>query len=506
MRITRVFLLLWSCAASPAMSSAYGVEEVLEVSPSEVYLPKSLASCQAALTREYDFMMYLNGLKGSLESSPCDLAQNDEIQAFIKENLRKDPSSHALFLDCIIKAISCSEDNLHALIVNIQKVKSIRSWEDFQSRAEDDVKKYNSLLNGRIPQGITLRGVPCTAPNEMEKHNPINRLLAQVSIDYHSLRSMFVKESYQKMCSHDEGMARMYLKAIGAHTALGRYVQKETKEIPDPDTCLVQDGKMKAVSAAALLSASPGSSVSSARDKARLRLQQKLAQKKAQAGGAPAKPVVQKKRQNAPSRGVLSASAVAAIKSDVEIKAQEAAEREARKKDRALADLKRAQAIKEMLHEMRVAQELPPSTEMPQDAPSSRWTAPTPRVREKTRGVARPATALAAAPQMSSSSSSCHGAAPLRLTSAVIRRLEAFWEAKAGLTYHEVASLFTSLGGRIGEKSGGSSHVTLSYMAGDGTKLKHELWRPHGSGNTFGFRTMESLHRYFERCGLTLKD
>lgn len=507
MHFTKRILLLWSCAALPAFSSGRVVEESIEVSSGEIYLPKSLSRCQAALSREYDFLTYLKELASSLESETRTFNEDDEIQIFIKRGLQKDPGSQAIYLNCIQGAISCSEGNLSSLVLNIKQITNVRSWEDFQNRADDDVKKYDGLLNGRIPQGITLRSVPSTVPNEMDTHNPINRLLAQVSIDYHSLRSMFVKESYQKMKAHDEVLARAYLKKIGPQTALGRYVQKELKEIPDPDTCLVQDGKMRQVSAATLLTSSSGPTGSSPADKTRQRLQQKLAQKKGRGASSPTKPVTQKKRSAGSLRSPLSASTVAVIKSDVEIKIQEAAAREEDKRRRALADQKRAQAIKEMLHKMRADQAASPEAEPAVGIPltvSSTWTAPTPRMRKKTKGVAGPARTVVATPATSFSSS--HDVMPHALTAGVMRRLEVFWESKAGLTYHEVASLFTVLGGRISEKGGGSSHVTLSYFMGDAVKFKHELWRPHGKGNTFGFRTMTALRQYFERCGLTLKD
>lgn len=170
----------------------------------------------------------------------------------------------------------------------------------------------------------------------------------------------------------------------------------------------------------------------------------------------------------------------------------------------ALADLKRAHKIKEMLHKMRAVQEscpeAGPAVAMPLTA-SSAWPAPPPHGRKKTHGVAHPARALQRNQQEALPSSSVQDIVPQAFRGSLVKDLEAFWASKAGLRYHEVATLFKAIGGRISEKRGGSSHVTLSYPMSDGGKLKHELWRPHGSGNTFGFRTMANLHLCFERSG-----
>lgn len=354
-----------------------------------------------------------------------------------------------------------------------------------------------------------------TMPHMLVNETPLNQLLSKVTIDYHSLSGMLIKEFYQKMKTHDDVIARAYLEKIGALTTLGRYVQKMLKELPDPDTCLMQDAAVQADAAADLLMPSSGAGPRGRADKMRLRLQQKLAQKRASGACAAKTSKTRPKKQNSPKPCSLSATTVAGIKATVERDGREAAARYEAKRQRDLLSQQRAQEVQAILRERRATLAPVPPSEIFQVASptsSSSWTAPDMRVRVKTRGVADPARAetpissMATVSSSSGASSSSSQAAHPLVTARVLENLGAFWETKAGLTYHEVAALFTALGGRVSEKSGGSSHVTLSYMTGDGTTLKQELWRPHGKGNTFGFRTLAGLRSYFERCGLTLKD
>lgn len=90
MRMTKLAFLLWSCAVVPAISSACEVEQGVDGGTCEAYfLPKSLASYQAALTREIDFHQYLKEIESSIREQKAPLSDDHEIKKICQKYVTK---------------------------------------------------------------------------------------------------------------------------------------------------------------------------------------------------------------------------------------------------------------------------------------------------------------------------------------------------------------------------------------------------------------------------------
>ena len=507
MKHTTLTLALYLALCVPTFGSAMEAPKPEAVEPGSL-LPKSVAVQRAFIQFEEDNLGYLRQIHRHVILGGSGLDKSDPVQKELARHFTGDYSSHACVEKWVANSIILTQNN----IVEIGKILALTSDVKSIEKAYDyffDISEiYNNYIGSRYRAIVNGDDVPTTEPGKLSSLTALNRHVAEAAINRHACFALALKESYKILLKNSPEKAGECMLTVGPDTLMGQYLRKPRSELPDPQSCLIADGKLT----------DRTGKERSVRDHVmlleRTAQHSHLTRKDRRAADRAASKA--QKKQDATSRRVTAAapapSAIATIRAAVTHDQETAARLEAEKALRVRA----AQDAREAFLRLREAYIATGGAQegvvegATSSSASSTWTAPTPRVRKKTRRAPGVAYTRASSSSRSSSSSSASSSSQtdgrFAPTTGIMKRLEAFWDAKAGLTYHEVASLFTSLGGRIGEKSGGSSHVTLSYMAGDGTKLKHELWRPHGSGNTFGFRTVESLHRYFERCGLTLKD
>lgn len=94
---------------------------------------------------------------------------------------------------------------------------------------------------------------------------------------------------------------------------------------------------------------------------------------------------------------------------------------------------------------------------------------------------------------------------PSTLHSQKYKLLEKFWTAQAGFSYDDFKTLFESLGGKVIENKGGSSHVKLEFTHQNGHTFISGTWRPHPYP-IYGYHGLADLKKFFAQCGLELKN
>lgn len=490
--------------ASSAFSSA---EDTTPLAPT--LLSKSHAVQSAFLQREQDYHAYLLNIKKNIEGGRVDLNAQDSLHQVLLKRIEVSSEGRAQVQHWVSNAIAASEHNIKAQDIILRLIQSATSGEALMEVARQLYAMNENYISNRaraIRQGVY---IPCTSPDKIETHDPLNRQVAQNAIDRQASYVEMIKDAYTQLLQYDPQEAAKYIENIGPTRLITQYVLGESDCIPDPTTSMQTDFAPPTVLP---IDDSMGLKTRmnqiSTRTRKERRAQARKHQKNAKKGPAHLTP-----------KKVVSVSTSPYVQEMIRRAVEKNREAAVRKEEERVLKAQKAQDGRVAFERLREEYQRTVRMQIGYvDETASvgtlrtAWSAPEVKVRQKTRGERDPAYAQMS--QETSSSTSSSSSAPSSssqadvqptLTAGVMKRLEAFWETKAGLTYHEVASLFKALGGRIGEKRGGSSHVTLSFYAPDGTKLKHELWRPHGSGNTFGFRTMESLHGYFGRCGFDIR-
>ncbi|MBA4118369.1 MAG: hypothetical protein C0514_05700 [Candidatus Puniceispirillum sp.] len=519
-------LALFTLSASPVLSSLQEAHQDVTCVGFKPLLPKSLNSFVAFLKRDMDFDDYLMKIKNYLDGENEIFEPSDDFFWKIKSVIASVRGRHAWYKKWITGALETNRFNTQSVCATIGRIASTTSPEELPEVFKDMVNARQTYLNGRIKghiqdaQNPQEAGLPVTLPVALAGYGPVSKTGAQFSIDKHALLSNLIKEIYEVLLENDPKKAQMCLASIEEGSVLCRYLQRTLKTLPDPDTCLYEEGDafMRTILGAFIKEPELEEAFVSTGNATLDRLRKKQAQKK-NGETSQKRPVsVQPTQKDHPSSSRPSAATLALIKEDVTRKKKELEEREREKLEKRRQALEYAQNtqrlrslvlrqdaahepdIQIMSDQMRAAkiQELPGKEKTKGIADVSR--SQKKKAKKKPAAKSKQTRADAILPQDAAHPKvdAQHQASALR------KQLTHFWETKAGLTFTGVVHLFQGFGGIVKEKSGGSSHVTLAYYGQGPKALKHELWRPHGGCNTFGFQTVASLHAYFEACGLKL--
>ncbi|MBA4118370.1 MAG: hypothetical protein C0514_05705 [Candidatus Puniceispirillum sp.] len=515
------FVLSLSLILSGSVLSSEDIPlEELGITNTQTLLPKAHASHWAFLKREVDYHHYLLGIQSYFKGENISLDQDDPIFQILRDRIGSDDDEKIHTLSWLQDSLEAVKSNMRFTtesLVRIRKTTTHNSLRETfayitKSRAAYFVKRAEAQKNtGRVV---------ATSPDALKQHNALSRRIAQNAIDKHALMSEAVKEAYKALVKIDPQDMEYLPGALGINTAIVQYMTGSIKTIPDPDSCVKHDWLQERAAKIAAPAASQPLEMKTVGSRiqgtpAQQRLKRELEKRR---GAHEDRSLHQHQESKAPSASSSSrpgASTLALIKEDIAQKkkalaaqAQEKARNAAYLKDQILGTVARKG----------------PVADLGQDEPftlsHSMWVAPDSHEKEKTRGVADATrqqkkkqrakakralqkqeadTGSLGTPQRSSQTPVD---APLKAS--LYKRLVNFWGAKAGQTYHDVEILFKGFGGEIIEKSGGSSHVTLVYHVEGKPALKHELWRPHGGGNAFGFKTTAGLQDYLQQCGLTV--
>ncbi|MBA4118373.1 MAG: hypothetical protein C0514_05720 [Candidatus Puniceispirillum sp.] len=505
-----LFLTILSCQvifASSQSPQELGLEAV-------TLLPKSLQSQQAMCERDVEFRDYMLKIQGYLAGQEVTFAPDDNVFQSVRTRLAQ-PGGRKETETWCSQTIAVMNINIVAAQKNIKILEITRCVDHVERIFECFLKGTKNYFTSRREMralGIT---IPSTLPQDFETLNPRSQLSAQSAIDRHASLCEVLKEGYKVILKVDQGRANAFLLNLDPDKFLSKYLRGEITYVMDPDSSSLHDG-------GALYSQNgrPRGEMTTplqAQKVTKDRLRRKLAQKQGvvkSASNLPAK---------VPSQDTLGKGRgpgqkeIALIKEAAALERAKLERKEAEKRSRIEAQAVHARHMKELVRQARL-EALRSDSETTLSAPSSALEITSPskkRVKEKTKGVEdvskrqrKDEPRALAKSKTRTRPSSGEKEEPreeeTQLAANLYKRLGAFWESKAGQTYHDVTQLFRGFGGRVTEKKGGSSHVTLTYYGAGGHKLKHELWRPHGGDNTFGFRTTAALQAFFEKCGLTL--
>ncbi|MBA4118368.1 MAG: hypothetical protein C0514_05695 [Candidatus Puniceispirillum sp.] len=525
----RVFLfVLFSFALSNTVfSSEEGYLVHCEQDRNKYFLAKSARNFIAHLNRDSEFDAYLTKIDRYLEGEKVAFEPSDAFYKMVNRDVVNSKASRDGYKGWVLEIRHGSRGIAQTIQGLSERVVKAASPDDLQNLFKDAVNirardlDYWTAYYHQDNFDPSDKGIPSSLPIAREDLHLFDLIGVQSAIDKHALICSLIKEAYDVLKKTAPTQAQACLEFVGVGSVLGRYVSRQLKDIPDPHTCLNQE---RGIPFSALLRKnkkilSYGSvSVNSSREDAmRDRLRQKQSRKNDE--GAKVKPAPAKVTSTAlhASFARPSTASLALIKEDVARKKKELDEREKEKleKQRQAAEWARNAQRLQSLVLSKDAMHTPDLQIMcDQRGTHERQEAPE---KEKTKGVAdlsksQKKKAQKKRAQKAKQAQAENGLlqqAPVKEEgpehrAGLRKQLTHFWDTKAGLTYTGVEQLFKGLGGVVKEKSGGSSHVTLVYYAPEGKAIKHELCRPHGGCNTFGFQTVAGLHAYFEACGLKL--
>ncbi|MBA4118371.1 MAG: hypothetical protein C0514_05710 [Candidatus Puniceispirillum sp.] len=483
-------------------------------------LRKSQESHRAFLKRDADQGEYILKIQEYLNGETVTFDPDDANFHVICSELKR-PGGREKIDSWAKQTLAALKINIDGVKTNLERLEKATTVEDVEQMFNHFVSIRNGYFLSRFQMRLMGGCVPSTKPEDFASLNALSKQSVQLSIDRHALMCEVIKEAYKVLLKQDQDRARVCLDSIDPGTILAKYLKREVKDILDPDSCSSYDGSRPC--------ATPHVQVIDLTDEVQVRLpvltgnatkdrlRRKLAQKQ---GLVKSTPNLSAKASSQESKGKgrrPSKNEIALIKEAAAREREALAQRQAEKHARTLAQAAHAQHMKELVRQARL-EALSSDSETTLPAPSSALESTTlskKRVKEKTKGVedvnkrqrkAGPRASVKNKHKARASSGEKEEPREeeTQLAANLYKRLVVFWESKAGQTYHDVALLFRGFGGRVTEKKGGSSHVTLTYYGAGGHKLKHELWRPHGGDDTFGFRTTAALQAFFEKCGLTL--
>ena len=491
-------------------------------------LPKSMASQRAFYKRDADQVEYILKIQAYLSGEAVTFDPDDANYQMICSQLKH--SDGRVKLDAWAnKTLAALNTNMEGTLTNLERLGKASTFEEVEDIFKYFVTVRKDYFFSRLRSRLMGGCVPSTKPEAFSALNPLSKQSVQLSIDRHALMCEVIKEAYKVLLRDDQERARACLESIEPGTILVKYLMGEVKDILDPDSCTSHDASLSGATAPPVQvieldgSARVNQSVS-AGNATKDRLRRKLAQKQSAQKSVQDLPKGTRhgKPKSKSKPHTPGPKAIALIKEHTEFELANQRQKEEEKRARALAQAEHALRMKALIRQARLEAlavedeaSLSAFSSTSQAASSSSSHSPIPskqRIKTKTRGIADLSkrrwqdTPRASEAQISSGKREDEREVETQHAASLYKRLVSFWGSKAGQTYHDVAYLFSGLGGRITEKKGGSSHVTLTYHTSEGRALKHELWRPHGSGNTFGFRTPAGLQSFFEKCGLTLRD
>ncbi|MCA0369760.1 MAG: hypothetical protein LCH26_01475 [Proteobacteria bacterium] len=480
-------------------------------------LRKSQESHRAFLKRDADQGEYILKIQDYLNGESVTFDPDDANFHVICSELRH-PGGREKLDAWANQTLAALKINIEGVKTNLERLEKATTVEDVEQMFNHFVNIRNGYFLSRFQSMLMGGCVPSTKPEDFASLNALSKQSVQLSIDRHALMCEVIKEAYKVLLKQDQDRARVCLDSIDPGTILAKYLKREVKDILDPDSCSAHDGSRPCATphvqvidltdeAQALLPASTGNATKD-------RLRRKLAQKRDKVTSDPTKSPAQenKRKGRRPSK-----KEIAVIKQAAAFERAQLEQKQAEKRRRIEAQAAHAQHMKELIRLVRLdahthdseAEIIGLSSVSENVFPSKK------RVKEKKRGIAD------LNKRQRHDSPRAHGKSKPKARKSprekeeerederqrganLYKRLVAFWGTAAGQTYPDVALLFRGLGGRVTEKKGGSSHVTLTYYTPDGQAHKHELWRPHGGENTFGFRTTAAIKDYFAECGLVV--
>ncbi|MBA4118372.1 MAG: hypothetical protein C0514_05715 [Candidatus Puniceispirillum sp.] len=485
------------------------------------FLQKSLASHQAFQKKDEDTWDYALKIQALLNGEEVAFDPDDACFQEVCHAVRC-PGGREGLQEWADKFTQVLKSNIDAGVVSLQVLTRATTAEHVEKVFDRFVGMRNEYFTSRVQQMSQGIALPGTTPEDISSHGPLIRLICQLSVDRHALMCEIAKEAYKVLLALDQDRARACFDRVAPGTFLAKYLAGEITQILDPKSCDGHDGldmRVKSMINAADQGEKEAGvqcyiSIGSA---TKDRLRRKLAQKQGVAKSTPNLPEKISSQESKRKGRRPSKKEIALIKKAAALERARLEREEAEKRRRIEAQATHAQHMKELVRQARLdALRSDSETTLPASSSALESTAPSKkRVKEKTRGVedVNKRQRKGDPRALAKSKSEVRGSSgekedpreeETQLAANLYKRLVAFWESKAGQTYQDIALLFRGLGGRVTEKKGGSSHVTLTYYGAGGHKLKHELWRPHGGDNTFGFRTTAALQAFFEKCGLTL--